>query len=40
MVFGVSLFLRLIQTMFRPNKMRYTCQHCGLFLHEADVRSF
>ncbi|MCB1447479.1 MAG: potassium channel family protein [Rhizobiaceae bacterium] len=37
MVFGVSLFLRLIQTIFRPSKVRYTCQECGLFLHEADA---
>jgi voltage-gated potassium channel len=37
MVFGVSLFLRLIQTMFRPSKVRFTCEDCGLFLHEADA---
>jgi voltage-gated potassium channel len=37
MVFGVSLFLRLIQTMFRPSKVRFSCQQCGLFLHEADA---
>ncbi|MDB5525869.1 MAG: ion transport 2 family protein [Rhizobium sp.] len=37
MVFGVSLFLRLIQTIFRPAKVRFTCQHCGLFLHENDA---
>jgi voltage-gated potassium channel len=37
MVFGVSLFLRLIQTIFRPSKVRYDCQQCGLFLHEADA---
>lgn len=37
MVFGVSLFLRLLQTMFRPSKVRYTCEDCGLFLHEADA---
>lgn len=37
MVFGVSLFLRLIQTIFRPSKVRFTCQDCGLFLHEADA---
>lgn len=37
MVFGVSLFLRLIQTIFRPSKVRYTCEECGLFLHEADA---
>jgi voltage-gated potassium channel len=37
MVFGVSLFLRLIQTIFRPSKVRYDCRQCGLFLHEADA---
>jgi voltage-gated potassium channel len=37
MVFGVSLFLRLIQTVFRPTKVRFVCQDCGLFLHEADA---
>lgn len=37
MIFGVSLFLRLIQTMFRPSKVRFTCQDCGLFLHESDA---
>lgn len=37
MVFGVSLFLRLIQTLFRPSKVRFTCEECGLFLHEADA---
>lgn len=37
MIFGVSLFLRLIQTMFRPSKVRFTCETCGLFLHENDA---
>jgi voltage-gated potassium channel len=37
MVFGVSLFLRLIQTIFRPSKVRFDCPQCGLFLHEADA---
>jgi len=37
MIFGVSLFLRLIQTVFRPSKVRYTCPDCGLFLHENDA---
>jgi voltage-gated potassium channel len=37
MIFGVSLFLRLIQTMFRPSKVRFTCDVCGLFLHESDA---
>ena len=37
MIFGVSLFLRLVQTMFRPAKVRFTCNACGLFLHENDA---
>lgn len=37
MIFGVSLFVRLIQTLFRPNKVRYSCQDCGLFLHDRDA---
>ena len=37
MIFGVSLFLRLVQTMFRPSKVRFTCTACGLFLHEHDA---
>jgi voltage-gated potassium channel len=37
MIFGVSLFLRLIQTMFRPSKIRFVCDACGLFLHESDA---
>ena len=37
MIFGVSLFLRLVQTTFRPSKVRFTCAACGLFLHENDA---
>jgi len=37
MIFGVSLFLRLVQTLFRPSKVRFTCDACGLFLHEYDA---
>ncbi len=37
MIFGVSLFLRLIQTMFRPAKVRFMCSACGLYLHENDA---
>lgn len=37
MVVGVALFLRLVQTVFRPNKARYTCPECGLKLHELDA---
>lgn len=36
MIFGVSLFVRLIQTLLRPYKVRYECKTCGLFLHDAD----
>ena len=37
MIFGVSLFLRLVQTIFRPNKVRFVCTDCGLFLHDPDA---
>ena len=37
MVFGVSLFLRLLQTIFRPTKVRFTCPDCGLSRHEPDA---
>lgn len=37
MVFGVALFLRLIQTIFHPAKVTYTCQTCGLKKHDADA---
>ena len=37
MVFGVSLFLRLVQTVFRPSRVRYTCPSCGLSQHERDA---
>ena len=37
MIFGVTLFLRLAQVLFRPAKMRYTCTSCGLTLHDADA---
>ncbi|MEZ5690226.1 MAG: potassium channel family protein [Rickettsiales bacterium] len=36
MILGGSLFLRLVQTIFRPSKVRHTCEKCGLFLHESD----
>jgi voltage-gated potassium channel len=34
---GVGLFLRLAQSIFRPNKVRYKCPGCGLMLHEPDA---
>ncbi|WGW04183.1 potassium channel family protein [Tropicibacter oceani] len=37
MIFGVTLFLRLVQVLFRPNKVRQPCQTCGLVLHDADA---
>ena len=37
MVFGVSLFVRLIQTMYRSNKVRHACKACGLMLHDRDA---
>ncbi len=37
MVVGVALFLRLAQTLFRPNKVAYTCPECGLTRHEPDA---
>ncbi|MEZ5542328.1 MAG: ion channel [Pseudomonadota bacterium] len=37
MIFGISLFLRLIQTIFRPGKVRYECPTCGLIRHDADA---
>lgn len=37
MIFGISLFLRLIQTIFRPGKIRYECPACGLNRHELDA---
>ena len=37
MTCGVSLFLRLIQVMLRPQKVSYKCPHCGLKRHELDA---
>ncbi|UOM36087.1 potassium channel family protein [Acuticoccus sp. I52.16.1] len=37
MVFGVGLFLRLVQTIFRPNKVAYECPTCGLAKHDLDA---
>jgi voltage-gated potassium channel len=37
MIFGVSLFIRLAQTVFRPHKVQYSCPHCGLSRHDADA---
>jgi voltage-gated potassium channel len=37
MIFGVSLFLRLIQVMLRPQKVEYKCPDCGLNRHDIDA---
>jgi voltage-gated potassium channel len=37
MVVGVALFLRLIQTIFRPSRVRYECPDCGLTRHDKDA---
>lgn len=37
MIFGVTLFLRLAQVLFRPNKVRFPCPVCGLQRHDPDA---
>jgi voltage-gated potassium channel len=37
MIFGVSLFLRLIQVMLRPDKVNHRCPDCGLGRHDRDA---
>jgi len=37
MIFGVTLFLRLAQILFRPQKVRFHCPSCGLGRHEPDA---
>ena len=37
MIFGVTLFLRLAQVIFRPSKVRQPCPECGLMLHDTDA---
>jgi voltage-gated potassium channel len=37
MIFGVTLFLRLAQVLFRPNKVRHPCPACGLQRHDPDA---
>jgi voltage-gated potassium channel len=37
MIVGVALFIRLVQTMFRPSKVRYECLDCGLTHHDRDA---
>ncbi len=37
MVFGLAFFLRLLQAVFRPTKVRFNCAHCGLSRHDPDA---
>ncbi len=37
MIFGVTLFLRLLQVLIRPTKVRQECPVCGLMLHDIDA---
>ena len=37
MIFGISLFVRLVQTLFRPDKVAYECPTCGLTRHDPDA---
>jgi voltage-gated potassium channel len=37
MIVGVGLFLRLIQTIYRPTKVRHECPSCGLLRHDPDA---
>lgn len=37
MIVGISLFVRLAQAIFRPNKVFYPCPQCGLQRHEPDA---
>jgi len=37
MIFGVSLFIRLVQVMLRPPKVQHECPDCALKLHDADA---
>jgi voltage-gated potassium channel len=37
MIFGISLFLRLIQVVLRPPKAHFPCPTCGLRRHDHDA---
>lgn len=37
MIFGVSLFLRMVQVMLRPDKVDHKCPDCGLKRHDRDA---
>jgi voltage-gated potassium channel len=37
MIAGITLFVRLAQALFRPNKVRFDCPTCGLVHHDPDA---
>lgn len=37
MLAGIGLFLRLVQALFRPEKVEFPCPDCGLRFHDADA---
>lgn len=37
MLVGVTLFVRLGQTLLRPHKVRHPCDQCGLQTHDPDA---
>jgi voltage-gated potassium channel len=37
MIFGVTLFLRLVRVLLVPHKVRFPCPVCGLQRHDADA---
>lgn len=37
MIAGVGLFLRLVQAIFRPERVTFECPACGLSRHEPDA---
>lgn len=37
MIFGVTLFLRLVQVLLRPDKVRFPCPVCALQRHDRDA---
>jgi voltage-gated potassium channel len=37
MIVGISLFVRLAQSLFRPHKVFFPCPQCGLNRHDPDA---
>jgi voltage-gated potassium channel len=37
MIVGVSLFVRMVQVLFRPRRVYHKCTSCGLAEHETDA---